>query len=140
MAAMTLPLASVFTSEERRVWICTPPPLITSPLIVEEALVALIEVVWIPPANVLVAVEVEVMFPTVSFPILDEEKKESTKRPMFAKKEVEVAAVMVVPPFESMRKAVVVPVDGTATIWKRLRLERDEVAEMESTDRGEEVP
>jgi hypothetical protein len=53
---------------------------------------------------------------------------------------VDVAFVMVVPPLESMRKAVVVPVEGTATTWRRFKFESEEVAEMERTARGEEVP
>ena len=59
----------------------------------EEAVVALSAVVWIPPAKVEVAVDVAVIDPVVSLPILEEEKKESTRRAMFAKKEVVVAFV-----------------------------------------------
>ena len=77
------------------VWSCKPPPVRTRPFIVEDAVVVLRRVVLIPPANVEVAVEVEVTLPTVSCPTDDEEKKESMNRPMFAKKEVEVAFVAV---------------------------------------------
>ncbi len=52
-----------------------PPPVRTRPLIVEEAVVALSEVVWMPPAKVEVAVEVEVMEPVVSLPMEVEERK-----------------------------------------------------------------
>ena len=54
---MMLPLASVSRAsvQERTVCICSPPPVRTRPFTVEEALVALRRVVWIPPANVLVA-------------------------------------------------------------------------------------
>ena len=63
------------------------------------------------------------------------------KRAFVAKKLVVVAKVIVTPPFESMRKAVVVaPVVGTATTWKRLRLESEEVAATVRTENGEEVP
>jgi hypothetical protein len=48
-----------------------------------------------PPTRVEVAVEVEVTVPKVSLPTLEEAKKESTKRPIEAKNEVEVAAVAV---------------------------------------------
>ena len=60
---------------------------------VELAEVALIAVVWIPPANVEVAVEVEVSTPVVSLPMLEEERNESTSRAMVAKKVVVVALV-----------------------------------------------
>ena len=44
-------------------------------------------------------------------------------------------------PFESIRKAVVVPVVvGIATALKRGRLESEDVAEIESTEAGEVVP
>jgi hypothetical protein len=101
-AQITLPLASVVNlpplvwpeqSDEASVENVRPPPESTRPLIVEEAEVALIAVVWIPPAKVEVAVEVEVMTPVVKFPTELEEKKELTKRPMVAKKEVLVALV-----------------------------------------------
>ena len=57
------------------------------------------------------------------------------------KKEVVVAWSMVMPPEEAMTKAVeVAPADPSATTWKRLRLESEEVAEMVRTARGEVVP
>src|SRR3989344_6204922 len=73
---MRLPALSVSRSpvQETRVWSCTPPPLITRPLRVEEAVVVLIRVVLIPPANVEVAVEVEVREPNCPTPA-------STKEP-----------------------------------------------------------
>ena len=48
-----------------------------------------------PPAKVEVAVEVEVIDPTVSLPIEEEAKKESTILPRVEKREVVVAFVMV---------------------------------------------
>jgi hypothetical protein len=62
---------------------------------VDEALVVFMAVVCIPPANVEVAVEVEVITPVVKRPIEDEAKNESTILPMFAKKDVVVAFVVV---------------------------------------------
>lgn len=54
---------------------------------------------------------------------------------------VEVALIIVMPPLLLTRKAVeVAPAVTSETIWKRLKLERDEVAEMVTMDRGEEVP
>jgi hypothetical protein len=96
-----------------------------------------------PPveSEVMETEEVAVSVPVVKFPTDDEERKEFTKRPMVEKKFVLVALTMVVPPFESMTNAVVVPVDGTATTWKRFTLEEtEEVAESVRTDSGEEVP
>ena len=55
-----------------------PPPVSTSPLIVEEADVALIAVVWSPPANVEVAEEVAVITPAVSVPMLEDETSSLT--------------------------------------------------------------
>ena len=74
---MTLPFASVVSlpplvwpehSDEARVEKVRPPPVRTSPLIVEEAEVALSAVVWIPPAKVEVAVVVETMRPNCPRP------------------------------------------------------------------------
>jgi hypothetical protein len=48
--------------------ILRPPPVRARPFTVEVAVVALRDVVCIPPANVVVAVEVEVSVPTVKFP------------------------------------------------------------------------
>lgn len=99
-AQMTLPDASVVNlppfawpeqSDEASVENVSPPPVNTNPLMVEEADVALIAVVWIPPAKVEVAVEVEVRVPTVNLPMEDEARNESTKRAIEVKKEVEVA-------------------------------------------------
>lgn len=76
---MTLPEASVFKSDERSVWILRPPPVSTRPLTVEEAAVALMALVWIPPAKVEVAVEVEVSVPTVRLPMVEDETNSLTK-------------------------------------------------------------
>ena len=46
-----------------------------------------------PPAKVEVAVEVEVIEPVVSIPVVSDEKMEETLRKMFAKSEVVVALV-----------------------------------------------
>ena len=72
-----------------------PPPVITRPLIVEEADVALIAVVWRPPANVEVAVVVEMMEPVVRLPMELEEVMLLILRKMLAKNDVEVALVLV---------------------------------------------
>ena len=82
-----------------------------------------------------------VSVPVVSFPIEEEARKESMKRAMLAKNVVLVAFVSVVPPEESMTRAVVVaPAEGTATTWKRFRFESEEVAARVRTLRGEVVP
>ena len=60
---------------------------------------------------------------------------------LVAKKEVEVAKGMVIPPVESIKKAVVVaPEEGAATTWKRFRFESEEVALSVRTESGEVVP
>jgi hypothetical protein len=61
-------------SQEVIVAMVNPPVGSTNPAMVEEAAVALIAVVWIPPANVEVAVEVEVKVPTVSRPAVVDER------------------------------------------------------------------
>jgi hypothetical protein len=54
---------------------------------------------------------------------------------------VEVASRRVKPPVEERTRAVVVaPTDGTATTWRRLKFESEEVAEMVRTEKGEVVP
>ena len=54
---------------------------------------------------------------------------------------VEVAFRMVTPPVEAIEKGVVVaPPAPSATTWKRLRLDKEEVAEMVRTEKGEVVP
>ena len=79
--------------------------------------------------------------PVVSLPIEEEARKESMNRPIEAKNEVEVAFERVVPPEESMTRAVVVtPAVGAATTWKRFRFEREEVAERVRTESGDVVP
>ena len=72
-----------------------------------------------------VADEVAVMTPAVRLPIEEEETYELTMETI---------------PFESMTNAVVVPVEGTATTWNRLRFESVEVALTVRTARGEVVP
>ena len=64
---MRLPLESVLSSEESIVWSLMPPPVITRPFIVEEALVALRRVVWIPPEKVVVPAFVKVVRPEKVF-------------------------------------------------------------------------
>ena len=65
---MRLPAASVSRAwlQLRTVWSWRPPPVRTRPFTVDDAEVALRRVVERPPANVEVAVEVEVRVPTVS--------------------------------------------------------------------------
>src|SRR3989344_3996592 len=94
---MRLPALSVSRSpvQETRVWSCTPPPLITRPLRVEEAVVVLIRVVLIPPANVEVAVEVEVIEPVVNAPVVRSEKMPEVDLKIEAKRLVVVAFVPV---------------------------------------------
>ena len=93
----TLPDESVWRlpEQEMRVAILSPPPTSERPLTVEVAVVALSEVVWMPPANVEVAVEVEVIEPVVSLPIEEEARKESVARKSEANSEVVVALVVV---------------------------------------------
>ena len=62
-----------------------------------------------------VILEVAVKLPTVSLPILEEEKKESTRRAMFAKKEVEVACVKVAEEVAVITPAVKFPTDDEDT-------------------------
>lgn len=94
-----------------------------------------------PPVKVLVAVEVEVTTPVVMEPEVRAEKTEEAERRMLAKKLVEVALVKVVPPFESMTKAVVVaPAVGSAKTERSGRLLSEEVAEIVKREAGEVVP
>lgn len=88
-----------------------------------------------------VADEVEVRVPIVALPIDEDDVYESTNLEFVAKNAVEEANGMVIPPFESMRNAVVVPpAVGIATTWNKFKFESDEVAETESTDSGDVVP
>ena len=83
---------------------------------------------------------VAVRVPTERLPMEEEDKYESTILSWVEKKVVEVAFSMVMPPVEAMEKAVEVPpAVGSATTWKRVKLEREEVAETVSTARGEVV-
>jgi hypothetical protein len=77
----TFPFPSVSRSPEQEmsVAILRPPPVRARPFTVEVAVVALRDVVCIPPANVVVAVEVEVRDPTVSRPMVEEETSSLTK-------------------------------------------------------------
>ena len=60
---------------------------------------------------------------------------------MFAKKAVEVAESIVIPPVEAMEKAVVVaPEEASATTWKSGIFDNEEVAEIVTTANGEDVP
>jgi glyoxylate utilization-related uncharacterized protein len=73
---------------------------------------------------------VDVIEPVVSVPVVRLENVLETALKIVVKNEVEVAFVRVVPPFESTNIAVVVaPAVGTATTWKRFRLESEDVAE-----------
>jgi hypothetical protein len=76
---MTFPAESVLRRDERSVEIWRPPALSTKPLIVEEAAVALIAVVCMPPPKVLVAVDVAVNVPTVRLPIVEEAEAKSVE-------------------------------------------------------------
>ena len=52
-----------------------------------------------------------------------------------------MALTMVMPPSEAITNAVeVAPLAASATTWKRLRLEREDVAETVRIAKGDEVP
>lgn len=82
-----------------------------------------------------VMVEVAVMFPTVNFPMDDEARKESTKRPMVEKRDVEVAFVesrfVKVPRVEKkllVEVALVVVLLVAVNVWRVVEPERRRLA------------
>lgn len=110
---MTFPNVSVLRSELVSVPICKPPLERTRPAMVEEALVAEMRVVEMPPAKVEVAVEVEVSVPTVRFPAEVEARYEL----LAYKVPVLVALTKVWPPVQELalarlREAMTAPVVG----------------------------